>query len=151
MPTLTLIWTPNAYNHIQCLHNKEVPRHQFWQAWRALLSSEQTMFGSLLQVIDDCTHCVFMVLLAMLKVEICEGISREYISRKKWRSHSTCYEFYGGSDSCSLQYISMYACVRGWVLLREREEIKVSINLINGKAFSAKSVVLYDSFSLSSF
>lgn len=64
-------------------------------------------------MIDDCTHCLFMVLLAMLKVEICEGISRECISRKKWRSHSTCYEFYGGSDSCSLQYISMYACVRG--------------------------------------
>ena len=50
----------------------------------------------------------FMVPSAMLKVEICEIIGREYISPQTWRSHPTCYECYGGSDSHSLD---MYVCV----------------------------------------
>ena len=72
------------------------------------------MFGSLLQVTDDCARCrgFFMVPSAMLKVEICERIGREYISPQTRRSHPTCHEFYGGSDSHSQD---MYVCVCGCV------------------------------------
>lgn len=38
------------------------------------------MCGSLVRVTDDHTHCHFMAPSAMLKVEICERISRDYIS-----------------------------------------------------------------------
>lgn len=57
-----------------------IPRHQFWQAWRALLLSGWKMFGSLRQVTADCSHCHFMAPSAMLQVEICQRMSGEYIS-----------------------------------------------------------------------
>ena len=93
-------------------------------------------FGSLVQVTDDRSHCHFMAPSAMLKVEICERISREYISQQTWRSHPTCYEFYGGSNSYSL---GMCMCVRR-EKEGERDEIKVTINLMNGITFSVESV-----------
>lgn len=102
----------------EVLESWEVPRHEFWQAWRAPLSSGQRVFGSLLQVTDDCTRCHFMAPSAMLKVEICERISREYISHQTWRSHPTCYEFYGGSDSNSLD---ISVCAHLCVTQRERK------------------------------
>lgn len=90
---------------------KEARWHQLWQAWRALLSPGQMMFSSLLQVTDDCTHCHFMAPPATLNGEICEIISRGYISHKTWRSLPICYEFYGGSHFYSAEGWGVCVCV----------------------------------------
>lgn len=106
------------------------------------------MFRSLLQVTDDRTHCHFMAPSVTLKVEICERISREYISHQTWRSHPNCDEFYGGSNSHPLEYMCTSMCVlpRRRGRQSERDEIKVTINLMNGTTFSAESVVPQDSW-----
>lgn len=97
---------------------KEARWHRLWQAWRARLSPGQMTFSSLLQVTDDCTHCHFMAPPATLNGEICEIISRGYISHKTRRSLPICYEFYGGSHSYSVE--GWGVCVR--VTCTERKE-----------------------------